>query len=179
MWSLKIVLCSHYIQYRWLNVNIYSNINVAKRCKSCFWDKQNVVGQSSFGQKPSNYYLYALAAAGEWSYGSWDRIPPRNWVGSFANSFKNLGTRLEAARFWLPLIWQSCILIPSKLPSQPKCRHPNDRHKNAGWSYWSAPTLPTPTRGRCYDHNFLRFLTIFCEKIGVFLKNQCYDQNFA
>jgi hypothetical protein len=33
--------------------------------------------------------------------------------------------------------------------------------------------------GRCYDHNFLRFLTIFGEKIGVFLKNQCYDQNFA
>jgi hypothetical protein len=22
-------------------------------------------------------------------------------------------------------------------------------------------------------------LTIFCEKIGVFLKNQCYDQHFA
>jgi hypothetical protein len=28
---------------------------------------------------------------------------------------------------------------------------------------------------RCYDHNFLRFLPIFSEKIGVFLKNQCYD----
>jgi histone deacetylase 3 len=26
------------------------------------------------------------------------------------------------------------------------------------------------TRGRCYDHNFLRFLPIFCEKIGIFLK---------
>jgi hypothetical protein len=33
--------------------------------------------------------------------------------------------------------------------------------------------------GRCYDHNILRFLTIFGEKIGVFLKNQCYDQNFC
>jgi hypothetical protein len=32
---------------------------------------------------------------------------------------------------------------------------------------------------RCYDHNFLRFSTIFGKKIGVFLKNQCYDQNFA
>jgi hypothetical protein len=32
------------------------------------------------------------------------------------------------------------------------------------------------TRGRCYDHNFLRFSTIFGEKIAVFLKNQCYDQ---
>jgi hypothetical protein len=32
--------------------------------------------------------------------------------------------------------------------------------------------------GRCYDHNFLRFLPIFCEKIGVYLKNQCYDQIF-
>jgi hypothetical protein len=35
------------------------------------------------------------------------------------------------------------------------------------------------TRGRCYDHNFLRFSTIFGDKIGVFLKNQCYDQNYA
>jgi hypothetical protein len=26
--------------------------------------------------------------------------------------------------------------------------------------------------GRCYDHNFLRFSA---KKIGVFLKNQCYD----
>jgi hypothetical protein len=26
---------------------------------------------------------------------------------------------------------------------------------------------------------FCDFLTIFGEKIGVFLKNQCYDQNFA
>jgi hypothetical protein len=34
------------------------------------------------------------------------------------------------------------------------------------------------TWGRCYDHNFLRFLTFFGEKIGVFLK-QCYDQNVA
>jgi hypothetical protein len=33
--------------------------------------------------------------------------------------------------------------------------------------------------GRCYDHNFLRFLPIFVEKIGVFLKKQCYDQMFA
>jgi hypothetical protein len=32
--------------------------------------------------------------------------------------------------------------------------------------------------GRCYDHNFLRFSTILGEKIGVFLKNQCYDQFF-
>jgi hypothetical protein len=34
------------------------------------------------------------------------------------------------------------------------------------------------SRGRCYDRNFLRFSTIFGEKIGVFLKNQCYDQFF-
>jgi hypothetical protein len=45
-------------------------------------------------------------------------------------------------------------------------------------------TFPTAPRwiscwGRCYDHNFLRFLPIFREKIGVFLKNQCYDRNFA
>jgi hypothetical protein len=35
------------------------------------------------------------------------------------------------------------------------------------------------SRGRCYAHNFLRFSTIFGEKIGVFLKNQCYDQLFS
>jgi hypothetical protein len=33
--------------------------------------------------------------------------------------------------------------------------------------------------GRCYGNYFLRFLPILGEKIGVFLKNQCYDQNFA
>jgi hypothetical protein len=31
------------------------------------------------------------------------------------------------------------------------------------------------TRGRCYDRNFLRLSPTFGEKIGVFLKNQCYD----
>jgi hypothetical protein len=34
-------------------------------------------------------------------------------------------------------------------------------------------------RGQCYDHKFLQFFLIFGEKIGVFLKNQCYDQKFA
>jgi hypothetical protein len=29
----------------------------------------------------------------------------------------------------------------------------------------------TPTWGRCYDQNFLQFLPIFCEKIGVFSKS--------
>jgi hypothetical protein len=33
--------------------------------------------------------------------------------------------------------------------------------------------------GRCYDHNYLRFLPIFGEKIGVFLKNHCYDPIFC
>jgi hypothetical protein len=33
-------------------------------------------------------------------------------------------------------------------------------------------------RGRCYNHNILLFLTIFGEKIGVFLQNHCYDQHF-
>jgi hypothetical protein len=37
----------------------------------------------------------------------------------------------------------------------------------------------TKLGGRCYDHNFLRFLPIFGEKISDFLKSQCYDQNFA
>jgi hypothetical protein len=32
--------------------------------------------------------------------------------------------------------------------------------------------------GRCYDHNFLRFLQIIGEKIGIFLKNQGYGQFF-
>jgi hypothetical protein len=32
----------------------------------------------------------------------------------------------------------------------------------------------TRDRGQCFDHNFRRFLTNFGEKIGVFLKNQCY-----
>jgi hypothetical protein len=32
---------------------------------------------------------------------------------------------------------------------------------------------------RCYDHNFMRFLPIFSDKIGVFLKNQCHDNFFS
>jgi hypothetical protein len=39
--------------------------------------------------------------------------------------------------------------------------------------------LDGETWGRGYDHDFLRFSTIFGEKIGVFLKNQCHDKNFA
>jgi hypothetical protein len=34
-------------------------------------------------------------------------------------------------------------------------------------------------RGRCYDHNFERFLPIFGEKIGIFLKNHRCDHIFA
>jgi hypothetical protein len=39
-------------------------------------------------------------------------------------------------------------------------------------------TVLSSTWGRFYDHNFLRFLPIFGEKIGVFLRIQCYDQKF-
>jgi hypothetical protein len=34
------------------------------------------------------------------------------------------------------------------------------------------------SRGRCYDHNFLRFFPFSGEKNGVFLKYQCYDHFF-
>jgi hypothetical protein len=34
------------------------------------------------------------------------------------------------------------------------------------------------TWDRCYDHNFLRFLPIFYEKIGFFHRKQCYDNFF-
>jgi hypothetical protein len=46
-------------------------------------------------------------------------------------------------------------------------------------SIWESHGKTFRTRGRCYDHNFLRFLPIFSEKIGIFLKNQCYDNFFA
>jgi hypothetical protein len=39
--------------------------------------------------------------------------------------------------------------------------------------------MSVPTWGRWYDHNFLRFSTILGEKIGVFLRNQCFDQIYA
>jgi hypothetical protein len=35
------------------------------------------------------------------------------------------------------------------------------------------------TRGRCDDHNFLRFLQIFGEKIGVFSKTNVMIKIFA
>jgi hypothetical protein len=44
------------------------------------------------------------------------------------------------------------------------------------------PLPPKPVGeswGRCYDHNFLRFLPIFGETIGIFLNNQCCDHIFA
>jgi hypothetical protein len=41
------------------------------------------------------------------------------------------------------------------------------------------PPTHCPIRGRCYDHNFLQFFPIFGEKIGGFLKYQCYDQLFS
>jgi hypothetical protein len=41
-----------------------------------------------------------------------------------------------------------------------RCRSPGTSH---------GPS--TPTWGRCYDYNFLRFLPIFGERIGVFLRN--------
>jgi hypothetical protein len=63
-------------------------------------------------------------------------------------------------------IWQYRLLFLSYSgPCVPKL-WPNMIHK-------------IDSRGRCCDHNLLRFLTIFGEKIGVFLKNQCYDKKFA
>jgi hypothetical protein len=41
-----------------------------------------------------------------------------------------------------------------------------------------AITTLTPC-GRCYDHNFLRFSTIFGKKNWRFPKSQCYDQIFG
>jgi hypothetical protein len=41
------------------------------------------------------------------------------------------------------------------------------------------PQVATCPGGRCYDSNFKRFSPISGEKIGVFIKNQCHDQNFA
>jgi hypothetical protein len=36
-----------------------------------------------------------------------------------------------------------------------------------------------PIRGRCYDHNFLRFLPIFCEKLAFFSKTNVNVTIFA
>jgi hypothetical protein len=52
---------------------------------------------------------------------------------------------------------------------------PSKRNPIANHSFWSCDLQVCKW---CYDHNFLRFSTIFVEKIGVFLKNQCYDQIF-
>jgi hypothetical protein len=40
-------------------------------------------------------------------------------------------------------------------------------------------TLASGFWGRCYDHNFSRFLPILATKMGVFLNKQCYNQMFA
>jgi hypothetical protein len=43
--------------------------------------------------------------------------------------------------------------------------------------FWNDCRSDETIRGRCYDHNFLRFFPIFGEKIGVFLKYQCFFGN--
>jgi hypothetical protein len=60
-----------------------------------------------------------------------------------------------------------------------KCGHPSREHVAIARHRRAEVAGSSPARGRCYDHNFLRFLTIFGEKIGVFLKNQWYDQIFT
>jgi hypothetical protein len=61
----------------------------------------------------------------------------------------------------------------------PVCRNLKDKHIKFEEISGQFFRLSRVTRGRCNDHNFRRFLLIFGEKIAVFLKNQCYDQNFA
>jgi hypothetical protein len=57
-----------------------------------------------------------------------------------------------------------------------KC--PDD--KLGKWRHWFyICSIWWTTWVRCYDHNFLRFFPIFGEKIGVFLKYQCYDKLFS
>jgi hypothetical protein len=52
-------------------------------------------------------------------------------------------------------------------------------HRNSAQKrYFRSDRLKKPTQPGT-DHNFLHFLTIFGEKIGGFIKNQCCDQNFA
>jgi hypothetical protein len=45
--------------------------------------------------------------------------------------------------------------------------------------FWCTLSPQFATRGRCYDHNCLRFLPIFGETFGIFLKKQYYWQKFA
>jgi hypothetical protein len=44
------------------------------------------------------------------------------------------------------------------------------------YNFWSRRI---GSRGRCYDHNFLRFSAFLGEKIGVFLKKTMLWSNFA
>jgi hypothetical protein len=71
--------------------------------------------------------------------------------------------------------WRRLSLSLSTCLSQNLVR-PQTAFVFMGTTYLPTYTKKLTIRGRCYDHNFLRFLTIFSEIIGVFLKNQCYDQ---
>jgi hypothetical protein len=44
---------------------------------------------------------------------------------------------------------------------------------------WQQYILGFLQRSGADDHNFLRYVPIFGEKIGDFLKNQCYDEIYA
>jgi hypothetical protein len=57
--------------------------------------------------------------------------------------------------------------MESWMDSCPVSQEPQTVNRQANLS-----TVRFRPRGRCYGHNFLRFLSIFCEKIGVLLKIQ-------
>jgi hypothetical protein len=80
---------------------------------------------------------------------------------------------------WTPCLAQSATLrrlavslrqffVVSSAPTTLRLMHSRIMEEDSNTSQVTLP--PTPSRGRCYDHNFLRFLAIFAEKIGVFLK---------
>jgi hypothetical protein len=63
---------------------------------------------------------------------------------------------------WYPLAFVSNAKAGFLLPLMP-------------WEHLTRPT----TRGRCYDHNFLRFFPIFCEKLAFFSKTNVMINFFS
>jgi hypothetical protein len=75
------------------------------------------------------------------------------------------------------LFWKKFFLFYiDKFTLETACKNSSDKDGLSSWFEWQINYLIAlmlslncnQNRDRCYDHNFLRFLTIFGEKIGVF-----------
>jgi hypothetical protein len=117
------------------------------------------------------------------SFSDFKLLKKRNiWFILVSDIFKCSWKHWNIKRFW-ENTHQGCQIFLART-YQSKTNKPNDQNipNNNKYRFSILRALQNKSkigfrvwkyaiRGRCYDHNFLRFLPILGEKIGVFLKN--------